>query len=851
MSNQISEQDAWDEYKSWIDLYYVECDDKSQARIEYDGTTVSEGIGYGLVITAYAGDKDKFDKLLAYFQKRLTWNGVMNWEYKGCDENPSGSGGATDGDLDAAMGLLVAHHQWPDQGYGEQFKTLAQSIRTSEFTDCGLIVQKPGDGWGGCDCTNPSYYAPGYYRAFSRFYKDEGDNDNETFWTQAATDSYVVLFRNQHETSGLVTAWTNIDGDAGPCGGQAMGDGGPWTYQYDACRTPWRIATDYLWWGSDDAKTFLNPIVDFVNDEVGGIENVVSGYYHDGAQMGEWHNTPFVGSFALAGMAISQKDAHNYLKHFSSMKGDNYFNTCLSVMYKFLATGNFWNPYSTMDTSEEVYCSEVDLGSDKTICSSGSVELNANLPVLENREFIWYKDGEEIAKGSENTYTAMQTGIYSVVMDSLGLCVYESQVEVHAGIPEINLGKSFQFDEAVELNASIEGEDLKYTWYKDGDEIVTETEQTYLVKTYGTYSVSVAGKNCTEVSADIIVTKAPAFTYTAETIVIDGIADDEYDFPEQIEKVLKGDVGAPDIAANWKGLWDTDNAYIIVEVTDNSLQNDSDNWWEDDAIEVFIDGDNSRFGMYDGENDFQWGFKWQSDVINAGGSNPANSTDGIIYKMVETINGYSLEVSIPWTTIGITPEAGSKIGFDIAINDDDDGGDKDNKLSWNANRDVGYLNPGVFREVVLDEKVQITTQEINLTEGWNLISIYIEPENAEIKEIFKNASIVKNLEGFYDFSKPEFTNSLFTVEAGKGYLVYNTINESIEISGISAIHELPMLSGGCSLIGVSESASLEDAFGAELQNLKTIQNFEGKWNVDGTATIKMIKNGEAYFIYKK
>jgi hypothetical protein len=85
----------------------------------------------------------------------------------------------------------------------------------------------------------------------------------------------------------------------------------------------------------------------------GGITNVVDGYWHNGlrridtvgAKYGHGHTIPFVGAFAVASMSSSQEDADVFMKEFQSLAPINYYESCLSVLYTFLATGNFWNPY--------------------------------------------------------------------------------------------------------------------------------------------------------------------------------------------------------------------------------------------------------------------------------------------------------------------------------------------------------------------------------------------------------------------------------------------------------------------------------------------------------------------------
>ncbi|MDA3883823.1 MAG: glycosyl hydrolase family 8 [Bacteroidales bacterium] len=855
MSSNITTAQATAEYNDWISAYYVECS-ASEARIDYDGNTVSEGIGYGLVITAYAGDKTKFDKLLNYYNNRKNGNGVMNWEYPGCSLSPSGSGAATDGDMDAAMGMLVAIHQWPGQGYEQDFEALASAMKNTEFTSCnGIIIQKPGDAWGGCDCTNPSYYSPGYYRAFAAYYTEKGDNTNASWWTQAADDSYVVLFANQHSSSGLVTAWTNQNGDAGPCGGVAGGGGGPDTYQYDACRTPWRIATDYLWWGSSDAETFLLPMVNFVKTNVGGIENVVDGYNHDGSVFGQWHNVPFVGSFALAAMTTSQSDANDFLGHFSTLSGDNYFNTCLSVMYKFLATGNYWNPYGV---EPGPVCSQVDLGSDVSLCGIGSVELNAGISSGTNRTFTWYRNDSQLQASTSNTYSAAsQAGTYKVIMDSAGVCASEAIVEVEASIPTVNLGPDVFLSGSLTLDAGVSGTGLQYTWFKDDVEISGETQKTLAVTDVGLYRVEVSATACAMQSDEILIDRAPYISKTSASITIDGTVDNAYGTTfRDITELLSGSIGEPNLSGSWSGLWDDTHVYIVLQIVDDNLSSDSGTeWYNDDGVEVFIDADNSKNSSYDAVDDFQWGFVWNTTTVNAGGNNPGNSTAGIDFVTTSTANGYNVEIAIPWSTINLTPSIGHIMGFDVAINDDDGGGTRDNKIIWNATVDNGWQNPSLFGEVELIDEQNTTvskTQTINLNQGWNLVSFWVQADNSSVDAVFgslgNNLVRVKTQDKIYSPTADAAFNTLTNIEVGKGYLVYVTNSASLTVEGLPVSQLSVSLLQGWNLIGYpfETSETINTVINPINWQVSSVKNFEGIYQGNGNLTD--MEAGKAYFI---
>lgn len=370
-SNIISTQDVTNAYKLWKSRFVRKCGENEVRIIKNDSTiTVSEGIAYGLLITAYIADKEVFDKLLNYYTARLNNHGMMNWIYKECETGDNEKNGATDADLDAAMALIVATFQWPNEPrYKTEASKLIDSLEKFNFTVCnGIIVQKPGDGFGGCTCTNPSYFAPAYYKAFGMFKKNEGNANAMNFWFQAANDSYVTLLKNANKYTGLVYAWTNAEGgDPQDCYYSVSGSGVYNSYQYDACRTPWRITTDYIWWGDVRAKTWTQKITQFVqypvykqtaeNGDVwygaGGIENVVDNYWPNGLRRinpdapdwGHRHSIPFVGSFALSSMSSDQQTVDNCMKEYKKVTPNSYYESCLGVIYMLTASGNFWNPY--------------------------------------------------------------------------------------------------------------------------------------------------------------------------------------------------------------------------------------------------------------------------------------------------------------------------------------------------------------------------------------------------------------------------------------------------------------------------------------------------------------------------
>jgi len=146
--------------------------------------------------------------------------------------------------------------------------------------------------------------------------------------------------------------------------------------------------------------------------------------------------------------------------------------------------------------------------------------------------------------------------------------------------------------------------------------------------------------------------------------------------------------GAADLSAYFKIIKDATNMYILVDVTDDVLQgyNAADNSYDNDEVELFFDMGNEKASSYDG-NDHSYNFMVGSTI---------SPGTGITFKQGSKTGGYFFEMSIPFSTLGSTPSAGSSIGFDVGVDDDDDGGARDSKIDWSATTDVAWTNPSVF-----------------------------------------------------------------------------------------------------------------------------------------------------------
>jgi len=110
--------------------------------------------------------------------------------------------------------------------------------------------------------------------------------------------------------------------------------------------------------------------------------------------------------------------------------------------------------------------------------------------------------------------------------------------------------------------------------------------------------------------------------------------------------------GTADFSAAFKGLWDDTNLYLFFNVTDDAVFQgigDADNKWVTDCIEVAIAKDATTNYKY------RFGFGKDNESQKSGAE--IDVPAGFKNVSVKTATGYSVEVSIPWTSIPEIKEA--------------------------------------------------------------------------------------------------------------------------------------------------------------------------------------------------
>jgi hypothetical protein len=319
-------------------------------------STVSEGIGYGMIIAVFMGDQNLFDGLWKYEQTPayLDDNGLMHWYISADGQKVLGQNGATDADEDMAFALLMAARQWGGQGtldktYLQHATDQITKIWNHEILDGKLAGG--GDHFLDWNNINISYFAPAYYRLFKSVAVPGADWDAVI---QTVYDTIAIALNNDpthQQQNGLVPAWCASHGSPpdGVCSPVAPPGGGVSNYQYDSTRTPFRIGLDWCWFGEPRAQSYLARTSAFFSGI--GAANIVDGYGLDGTPQPQFGGAGMQSAAFVGPAAVGAMSARNYQTFLDQayaavatrqlLVGGTYYDDSWTVLSMLMMTGNF------------------------------------------------------------------------------------------------------------------------------------------------------------------------------------------------------------------------------------------------------------------------------------------------------------------------------------------------------------------------------------------------------------------------------------------------------------------------------------------------------------------------------
>lgn len=325
--------------------YYIDRPDTYQGGAYM---TISEAHGYGMIILALMAGHDpeareRFDGFCVFFDRHRSRSNpeLMSWVVPE-DEGPLANDSATDGDMDIAYALLLAHVQWGSTGQVDYLG------KARILIDKGLKASNLGPGYrtllGDWDKnglnTRSSDWMTGHFRAFHQATGDAA-------WAHAGATAYGLiadLTRSHAPVTGLMPDF--VVGDPprpAPSGFLERPQDG--AYSWNACRVPLRLAADFAHTGSKEARAALVKTSRWLREATGGDpEAIQAGYALDGTPLSTSASTAFTAPF-LAG-CMADPDAGGYLAEGWKLLGrpGGYYPDSLTMLSMLLLSGNWWAP---------------------------------------------------------------------------------------------------------------------------------------------------------------------------------------------------------------------------------------------------------------------------------------------------------------------------------------------------------------------------------------------------------------------------------------------------------------------------------------------------------------------------
>jgi endo-1,4-beta-D-glucanase Y len=322
--------------------------------------SVSEGQGYGMMIVALMAGYDKkaqatYDGLYKYYKAHPSTRSqqLMAWaQNKNC-KDISGSS-ATDGDMDIAYSLLLADKQWGSGGainYLSEAKAMIAAIMKQEINAKTFSVMLSNsvehDSKDYFD-TRTSDFMPAHFKEF----KKAGNDAN---WDKTIDRNYALFKLMQTRFSpdaGLLPDFIqHTDQKPVPAKAHYLESVYDGAYNYNACRVPWRVATDYILYGDKRSKAVVDKINTWIRQTTSGNpDNISAGYSLQGNDLKNryFEALSFIAPFAVSAM-VDQKNQTwlnniwDYLIKFD-LDGFDYYDNSIKMLNMIIISGNYWAP---------------------------------------------------------------------------------------------------------------------------------------------------------------------------------------------------------------------------------------------------------------------------------------------------------------------------------------------------------------------------------------------------------------------------------------------------------------------------------------------------------------------------
>ncbi|QNU65773.1 esterase [Ruminiclostridium herbifermentans] len=210
---------------------------------------------------------------------------------------------------------------------------------------------------------------------------------------------------------------------------------------------------------------------------------------------------------------------------------------------------------------------------------------------------------------------------------------------------------------------------------------------------------------------------------------IDGEIEDAWNVAEPVKFTKIS--GSTDTTATLRVLWDDYAVYFLAEVKDANISDASGNVYEKDSVEFFLDEDNKRCGIYEGDDSqFRINFKNERSADHGDLTN--------LYSAAKVVaDGYVIEGRV---ALSETPANGKVMGMEGQINDAT-GSTRIATINIFDTTGTAYQDTSKFGQLILTGKGPNSISKPNY---YDLKSLVISAKDIELQR-YSNGDVVDSL----------------------------------------------------------------------------------------------------------
>jgi endo-1,4-beta-D-glucanase Y len=338
-------------YDHWKSKYLVESKihpGDYKIIINKKGVTVSEAMGYGMLITVqmagYDPEAKKFFDGLNKFRKRYPSKfnkAFMCWQVRK-ESKPKKDDSASDGDFDMAAALLMAAEQWQDKAYEKEALAIIEGAEKDLIRKDFSLRLGDWDTDEEATAIRPSDFTTANFTLFEK-------KTGHKIWKKVREKCYALLSdlqKNYAPETGLVPdfALMTSKGAWGPAKPNFLETKNDGAYYYNSCRVPWRLGASVMLYNSPEAKEILNRQMKWVVNKIPKPKDFKGGYTLNGNPLEKYDEPTFTSPVVVAAMATGNKkwseDGFTFIKNYKV----DYFSDSINLLSMLLLTHNYWQP---------------------------------------------------------------------------------------------------------------------------------------------------------------------------------------------------------------------------------------------------------------------------------------------------------------------------------------------------------------------------------------------------------------------------------------------------------------------------------------------------------------------------